>query len=37
MDCGVGLVLSLVCFSPSEQQKQICNCEANDEGVVHNE
>ena len=38
IDSGVGLVLSMVCFSPSiEQQKQVCNCETNNVGVVHNE
>ena len=38
IDSAAGLVLSMVCFSPStEQRKQVYNCKANDVGVLHNE
>jgi len=38
IDSGVGLVLSMVCFSPSiQQRKQVYNWKANNMGVVYNE
>ena len=38
MDSGVGLLLNMVCFSPSiEQRRQVYSYEANDVGVVYDE
>ena len=38
IDSGVGLVPSMVHFSPSiEQRKQVYNCKANDVDVEYNE
>ena len=38
IDCGAGLVLFMVCFSPKiEQRKQVYNCKANHVSMVYNE